>query len=204
VSAPVASLVPCPNHADVTEGLASCSVCGRNFCGDCLVSLGGQPTCADCKLERLSALRSGGEELDLASPGARFVGQFVDGLLFTFPLIVGVVAFFAFGFDPVHMTTNPSSFAPLVVAGLFFAATVTYEALMLTARGQTLGKMAAGTKVVTMQGGRISAAQAWIRASTRGGMSMLYCLGPIDALYVFSARHRTLHDRLAQTLVVKA
>ena len=73
MSVPVAGLVPCPNHPEVTAGLHSCFRCGRNFCPDCLVNLGGALTCGDCKLERLSDLRSGSVELDYATPGARFV-----------------------------------------------------------------------------------------------------------------------------------
>jgi uncharacterized RDD family membrane protein YckC len=198
---PVAALVPCPNHPEVTEGLGACGVCGRNFCSDCLVRLGGVPTCADCKLERLSALRSGTEELNLASPGSRFLGQFVDGLLFSVPAFTALFA--VMGTRWILPGQKPSV-VPWMVTGVLLVGTVVYEALMLTARGQTLGKMAAGTRVVTAQGGRITAGQAWLRASSRGVMNLLYCLGPIDALYIFSARHRTLHDRLAQTLVVKA
>jgi uncharacterized RDD family membrane protein YckC len=202
VSAPVALLVPCPNHPEVSEGLTACATCGRNFCGDCLVSLGGLPTCADCKLERLSALRSGAEEMDLAGVGARFVGQFVDGLLFSIPSAVVLIAMG--GFTEWLKPSTGFSVVVLVLSGVLIFGTVAYEALMLTSRGQTLGKMAVGVKVVSAEGGPISAGQAWIRASSRGGMSLLYCLGPVDALFIFTARHRTLHDRLARTLVVKA
>lgn len=201
MSVPVAGLVPCPNHPEVTAGLDSCFRCGRNFCPDCLVNLGGALTCGDCKLERLSDLRSGSVELDYATPGARFVSQFVDGMLFTIP---SFVIFFSIIDWKTFLTpgaTPPS--ATFALTGVLLFGVVVYEGLMLSARGQTLGKMLMGMKVVTPQGGTISAGQAWGRALARSVMSLLYCLGPIDALFIFSARHRTLHDRLAKTVVVK-
>jgi uncharacterized RDD family membrane protein YckC len=73
--------------------------------------------------------------------------------------------------------------------------------MMLTAWGQTLGKMALGIKVVTLQGGDIRAGQAWARAGSRAAMNAFY-VGIIDVLFIFSAQHRTLHDRLAGTVVV--
>jgi uncharacterized RDD family membrane protein YckC len=199
---PVAGLVPCPNHPEVTDGLESCARCGRNFCPDCLVNLGGALTCATCKVERLSDLRSGSDELDYGSPGARFVAQFVDGLLFTLPAFVIFFSIFSFK-DFITPGTPPNPLPTLVFTGFLLFGVVVYEGVMLSVRGQTLGKMLMGLKVVTPQGGTISAGQAWGRALSRSVMSLLYCLGPIDALFIFSARRRTLHDRLARTVVVK-
>ncbi len=209
---PVATLVPCSNHPDVTESLGACFVCGRNFCGDCLVTLGGMPTCADCKLERLASLRSGDAELNLAGPWTRFVAQFLDGLIFLIPILAlyatGILvtpwAALLRGTRSAPAAPLPSSFVwiPLLVSLLVMVANVAYEALMLSAYGQTLGKMALGVKVVTPSGGDVRSGQAWMRAASRSVMSALYCLGFVDVLFIFSARHRTLHDRVAQTVVV--
>jgi uncharacterized RDD family membrane protein YckC len=73
---------------------------------------------------------------------------------------------------------------------------------MLAARGQTLGKMAVGIKVVTPQGGDIRAGQAWVRALSGTLMALVY-LNYVDDLFIFTPRRRTLHDRLAKTVVVK-
>jgi uncharacterized RDD family membrane protein YckC len=206
MNSPVATFVPCPNHPQVTLGLGACGQCGRNFCSDCLVRLGGVPTCAGCKQERLSELRSGAVELDLAGPWARFLAQFLDGLVF---LIPGTVLFFS-GFFLAARTLGQGSDAKAQWAVAFFAVlyvllatvcVVVYEAMMLTAWGQTLGKMALGIKVVTLQGGDIRAGQAWARAGSRAAMNAFY-VGIIDVLFIFSAQHRTLHDRLAGTVVV--
>jgi uncharacterized RDD family membrane protein YckC len=207
---PVATLVPCPNHPDITEGLGACGVCGRNFCGDCLVRLGGLPTCAECKLERLASLRSGAE-LPLAGAWTRFGAQFVDGLVFFIPTML--LYYTGFFFSPWSALVPPGTTPPKAPpAGLLWlsvaltftvmAAAVVYEALMLSKYGQTLGKMALGVKVVTPSGGDVRPGQAWTRAVSRSVMNALYCVGVIDVLFIFSASRRTLHDRLAQTVVV--
>jgi uncharacterized RDD family membrane protein YckC len=215
MNAPVAALVPCPNHPQVTLGLLPCGQCGRNFCGDCLVRLGGGPTCAGCKLERLSDIRSGVAEFDFAGPWRRFAAQLVDGLLFLIPSVLlffsGLLYSFAPRFGPqprgadfarLGIREQNGVWLPLLFTIFLMFSVVVYEALMLTARGQTLGKMALGVKVVTAQGGDIRAGQAWARALSRSVMSALYGLGFVDQLFIFTARRRTLHDRLARTVVV--
>ncbi len=79
---------------------------------------------------------------------------------------------------------------------------VIYEALMLASGGQTLGKKAAGTKVVNADGSDLRGSQAWSRAISRQLMSITYILGFIDSLMIFSEKRRTLHDRFGKTLVV--
>lgn len=207
MNAPVAALVPCPNHPEVTSGLGACGQCGQNFCGDCLVELGGVSTCADCKLERLSDLRSGVAELDLAGPWVRFVAQFIDGLVFLIPAMVLVFAGMAFMLGgvvapkPSTQAMTLASFGFLGLVGLSIVGVVVYEALMVAAYGQTLGKMALGIKVVTPEGSDIRPGQAWARAGSRAAMSMFYIF-IIDMAFIFSRRHQTLHDRIARTVVV--
>jgi hypothetical protein len=49
----------CPNHPDAAGPLHACSRCAREYCGDCVVLLGGQTICAACKEEQLRDLRTG-------------------------------------------------------------------------------------------------------------------------------------------------
>jgi uncharacterized RDD family membrane protein YckC len=72
---------------------------------------------------------------------------------------------------------------------------------MLRDGGQTLGKKAMGIKVVTPQGNDITSGQAWLRAGSRVLMSFVY-VWILDVLFIFSEKRRTLHDRIAQTVVV--
>jgi uncharacterized RDD family membrane protein YckC len=78
---------------------------------------------------------------------------------------------------------------------------VVYEGFMLQKRGQTLGKMALGLKVVTPDGGEISRGQAWARPALR--LVLGTCM-IIDYLAALVTRERTcLHDMIVKTRVVR-
>ena len=188
----------CPNHADVTADLRTCSRCGHDFCPDCVVELDGHLACAGCKEEVLRDLRSGSGGLEVAGLGRRFLGSVVDGLVFGIPSMVALFVYF-FTKGP---RDQPPEMALLVLTGVLTIGSCCYDALMTAARGQTLGKMVAGIKVVTPEGEDVTARQAWIRAGSRVVMALTRVLGVVDALYIFSENKRTLHDRLARTVVV--
>jgi uncharacterized RDD family membrane protein YckC len=82
-----------------------------------------------------------------------------------------------------------------------------YLAAFVAASGQTIGKMAAGTRVVSAdadagEGDRVSLEQAALRAAASVVSALPLGLGFLPAL--FSRERRALHDRLADTRVVKA
>src|SRR5205814_10697768 len=68
----------------------------------------------------------------------------------------------------------------------------------------TLGKKAFGTRVTAVDGGAVTASEAFGRAISRQLRSITYILGFIYSLLMFSARRRTLHDRAAGTIGVNA
>jgi len=195
-------LAACPNHPELMSALQPCARCGVRYCGDCLVPVRGRLHCANCKDEQLRDVMAGrGAALAIAGPGRRFMAQFVDGLIFTVPLIVLVVASLVAkggrGPNPEALT-NPFGLLTL----LWMFGIVVYEALFLSRNGQTLGKMALKLRVVRPDGSRISAGQAWGRAVSRSLLSFTRILGIVDVLMVFSSEGRTLHDRMAKTRVI--
>lgn len=214
LSASVTLASPCPNHPLVREGLGRCGQCGRGFCRDCLVWLGGSFTCAGCKPERLRDIRSGAVELDLASPWARFCAVFLDSMLFVIPAFTlydaGFLYIFEHSPDPkirwgLHLLgVHPQRgvWLPLLFTCLLTGGGFVYQVWMLSLRGQTLGKMALGIKVVTLRGGDIRFGQALLRVLSDTAMAWLY-LSMFDALLIFTKSRRTIHDRLARTMVVK-
>lgn len=187
----------CSNHVDVSEGVRRCSRCGSSFCGDCLVDIGGNPYCATCKTEELLDVRSGVERgtLDLASIGRRFGASIVDGLLMWIPIVIMIVIL------GVAVATQPRlngawNFWFLIPTAIG----VSYQALMLSARGQTLGKMAMKVKVVAADGRELTPGQAWGREITRAVLGFLYIIDYIPAF--FTKEKTTLHDLAAKTRVV--
>ena len=197
----------CTHHPTIETGLERCDRCGGTFCPDCYVVLRDAPFCAGCKVDYVRDLRSGivPGALDLASIGRRLGGLWLDGFLTSLasyavliPLMIvaGVTAAGNEGrADPV-MTV-----ATLLTYPFIFGVPLVYEGLMLQRRGQTLGKIALGVKVVTPEGSSISAGQAWGRAALK--VLLGSCMG-IDYLPALVTRERTcLHDMIAKTRVVR-
>ena len=187
----------CRNHVDVSEGVRRCNRCGSSFCRDCLVDIAGKPYCATCKTEELLDVRSGVERgtLDLAGIGRRFGAAFLDGLLMWIPIVI-MIALLGLAEATQMRVAGGWNFwflIPSVIA-------VTYQALMLSARGQTLGKMAMKVKVVGADGTELTGGQAWGREITRAILAFLYIIDYIPAF--FTKEKTTLHDLVAKTRVV--
>jgi uncharacterized RDD family membrane protein YckC len=210
----------CPNHPDAPAD-QTCASCRKSFCRDCVVEIGGQGYCANCKEERVRDLKSGvSQGPELASRGSRFGAQLVDGLVLAagFLLFAGLAILQRYQL-PVHNGTNGyglgyrleprSGGYPPWPATLYCANVVSligafvYEWKMVAASGQTLGKRALGIKVVSDDGSPLGS-HAWKRPLWRYLFTFMSCIGFIDPLMIFSERNRTLHDRLAKTLVIRA
>ncbi len=192
----------CSNHPSITGGISRCIRCGRPFCQSCLVRIRGGAYCAACKGEQVRDIQSGTVrgELELASVGRRFGALWIDSMVFTVPAmvfaIVLVPALATAGYDPETL----SGILMLILMVGFVLVWIVYEGLMLQYRGQTLGKMALGIKVVTPEGNEISAGQAWGRAVLRQVFfSYLSLINYLPALFT---RQRTcIHDLVAKTRV---
>jgi len=82
-----------------------------------------------------------------------------------------------------------------------------YFVLFTAAGGQTIGKMAAGIKVVSVHGENPWSARVPLAASVLRAIGYLVSLLPAGLGFVpalFGAERRAVHDRLADTRVVKA
>ena len=186
----------CRNHIDVSEGVRRCARCGSPFCHDCLVDIGGKPYCATCKGEEILDVRSGVDRrvLDFAGLGRRLGAAIVDGFLMWIVVAVLGVFFGIMGSAARNIGLN------IGWQLLMWALTVSYQALMLAARGQTLGKMAMKVKVVNADGSDITPGQAWGREIARAVLGLL-CI--VDYIPLFFTDEKTsLHDMAAKTRVV--
>jgi uncharacterized RDD family membrane protein YckC len=202
--------MPCKNHPLVDDRLTRCAVCAAAFCPDCIVTIGGAPYCMDCKSEMVLDLLSGVSlvHLDMASLSRRFAAMFLDGLILSLPLIIMVMLLIlpalGTGGDPESIEKLFPAL-PFVNLGLTFVwmiLVVAYEGLMLSMKGQTLGKMALHLRVVTAEGNPISRGQAWGRALLRQVFGLVPCLGLIDYLVAFGADRTCIHDILPKTRVI--
>lgn len=139
---------------------------------------------------------------ELASVGQRVVGALVDGLLTSMvvvvPLLLGLV-----DFDDMEGPLPAS-----VVLGLFAFGAI-YTIVPTALWGQTLGKIAVGTRVVVEEDGSLP---GWRRSALRwalpGVAGRLPYIGlgvslAIMGSLVLDRRRRGLHDRFAGTIVVR-
>ena len=196
----------CTNHPDVIIGLRRCRRCGRPFCRDCVVSLRGFHYCAECKGDQVRDIQSGTEAgaLELASVGRRFAALWLDSMLFTFLLVVPAFLLFlgsAAFVNPGSSDAAAEGVVLLLTVG-FAVIVIVYEALMLGQRGQTLGKIAVGIKVVTPEGQAIGVGQAWGRAVLRQVFfSYLALVNYLPA--IFTKNKTCIHDLACKTRVVR-
>jgi uncharacterized RDD family membrane protein YckC len=142
--------------------------------------------------------------LPLATVGARLAGGAVDVVL-----LGGIdLAVLYFTLRICDLTFGQTLVLPVVPMVAFFVLlNGGYLAAFVAASGQTIGKMAAGTRVVSAdagagEGDRVSLEQAALRAAVSVVSALPLGLGFLPAL--FSRERRALHDRLADTRVVKA
>ncbi|MDQ2826348.1 MAG: RDD family protein [Actinomycetota bacterium] len=143
------------------------------------------------------------QSVALASIGQRVGGALVDGLLTSMvvvvPLLLGVITV-----DDLQGQLPPGWAVVLLVFGAVY--TVVPTALW----GQTLGKVAIGTRVVTEADGSLP---GWRRSTIRWALpglagrlpyiGIFVSLG-VTASLVLDARRRGLHDKAAGTIVVRA
>jgi len=138
-----------------------------------------------------------------APPGARLAGAFVDLLLLAaidVTVVYLTLRLCDLRFDQVRQVP----IAPL--AAFLAMLNGGYMAAFTAAGGQSIGKMAAGTRVVSVDEGSsasgVRLGQSVVRAAAYAVSVLPGGLGFLPAL--FGADRRALHDRLAQTRVVKA
>ena len=192
----------CRNHVDVEEGVVACARCGASFCGDCVVMIHGRPYCATCKNEKLLDVQSGTDrsQLSLATFGRRFAALWIDRMMFGVAAVA--IVLIAALFQNVGGKPDDSFFVVVIVLiGGIYVGLIVYEALMLGARGQTVGKMALKIKVVRPDGAPITKGQAWGRSVLRG--VMIHVLSLLNYIPAMVTKEKTcIHDLVANTRVV--
>jgi uncharacterized RDD family membrane protein YckC len=128
-----------------------------------------------------------------ATWGARAGAYLIDGVIiaviFGLLLAVGVVS---------------RNVAPFVLIGLFGLASIVYKPLMEGSRGQTLGKMALGIKVVRADdAGPIGYGEAFLRWIIAVVIGFVPLGSLVDLLWpLWDKYNQTLHDKVAKTIVV--
>lgn len=175
-----------------------CSVCHQTFPADQTIKYGTANVCAGCKPKFIQGLREGAAApgaVDYATIGSRFAAKFIDNIIL---YVVNTSISVLMGAGAVR---SQNMGLVLASTGIGFIIQITYQAILLGMRGQTLGKMAMKIKVVTPDGGKIGWGKAIGRPVAEILSSCMLAIGYIIAIW--DPEKRALHDRLAGTRVIK-
>jgi uncharacterized RDD family membrane protein YckC len=168
-----------------------------------------------------------GEGADIAAPGtlaergARLVAVSIDELLLlaiVLPPIFGaqsqiaamMVAFVdGTDVDPYALLWSMLTGRGAVISLVGLIAWTVITTWMVWSNGQTIGKRIVGIKVVRKDGSRASLARIfWLRNVVNAVPSWLPYIGLVyqlvDPLLIFQESRQCLHDRIADTIVIKA
>lgn len=139
----------------------------------------------------------------LASRGRRLVARIIDALLVGIP--VGIVVGFAQG---GYSTNTGQTYWQQAVYTFVY---LVYDGLMLTTRGQTVGKKLMRIRVGMLENGAIPAgAPGWFRAAVYSLPALVPCIGSlfwlVNVLFCTWDKpyQQCIHDKAARTVVVAA
>jgi uncharacterized RDD family membrane protein YckC len=142
---------------------------------------------------------------DLASRGTRLGAKLIDGVVLG-AAVLGVVMLGSAGGASPDGQLGGTMMAVMVLG---FALVLGLQAWLLHHYGQTVGKKLLGIRIVRGDLSRCGLARIvflrWLPFSVVGFIPLVGpAVGLVDALLIFGDDHRTLHDRLADTVVVTA
>lgn len=150
-------------------------------------------------------------ELELAGAGRRFVAQLIDGFILGFvcslvsvPLLLATYRRLVSQAlsDPESFSLDALGTAPLLIVLVELLVGFFYYVILHAWRGQTLGKMALGIRVVT-ESGQVPSLGTSLLRSIGYWLSAL----PLDLGYIWilvDPNKQGWHDKIARTYVVRA
>ncbi len=157
-----------------------------------------------------------GQPVRVAGMGARFLARLLDGFLNLLVLgllfgiwFAGAASSGALGPGADEGTEALVGLGLFALLGGFFVLAVGYEVGMIATKGATLGKMAAGIRVVDENTGNpIGGGQSALRFVIHYGASLLCSLIALvvylSPLFDNTGRNQGWHDKVANDLVVAA
>lgn len=158
-------------------------------------------------------IASSSEQMMAADRGTRLGAQILDGLIFGvmvyLPFLVAAGVFGAMNAAATQEDFTGSFNTIFGIAGLIGCIglavwgwlTFTY----VKRNGQSIAKKLLGIKVVRSNGDSATVGRIfWLRNLLNGFISLVPLYGLIDALFIFGESRQCLHDKIADTIVIKA
>jgi uncharacterized RDD family membrane protein YckC len=144
--------------------------------------------------------------IELADRGTRLAAFIVDGIIMACMWYLPFLL--VFGLGGGFGDTQPSG--SLILTGVLlgtvgFAVWCWLTVRYVLANGQSIAKRMLGIKVVRTDGSPISLGRIfWLRNVVNGLLGIIPLYQLVDPLFIFGEPHQCLHDKLADTIVIKA
>jgi uncharacterized RDD family membrane protein YckC len=149
------------------------------------------------------------ESADASEPADRVIrlaAAILDGIVaFVMIYLPALIVFIATG---SFNAPEPSDTAVILGGGLAFIGGIAWIWLTIAyvaRNGQTIAKKMVGIKVVRTDGSKASLGRIfWLRNFVNALLGIIPLYSLIDALFIFGEQRQCLHDKIADTIVVRA
>jgi len=139
-----------------------------------------------------------------AGRGARLAAAVLDGIIAMMAVYVPFLVVVVTG-ALVRADENVQLMSALVTLFAGFGVWLWFTLKWMKRDGQSIGKKALSIKVVRGDGSPASLARlVWLRNVVNVLIGLVPLYGIVDVLFIFSEDRRCLHDKLADTIVIKA
>ena len=144
----------------------------------------------------------------LTDRGARLGAAILDGIIFTVMVYLPLI-FTLMMADSTDSAGAESSATGMVVIGglLTLVGAIAWcwlSILYVLRNGQSIAKKLLKIKVVRSDGSRASLGRIfWLRNVVNGLLSIIPAYGIVDVLFIFGESRQCLHDKIADTIVIK-
>jgi len=148
------------------------------------------------------------DQPEFASRGLRLLAWFLDGviggLMVWVPALIVGAATGVFS-QPSDQFDSSLLILPLSLCAVGFIAWAWITLLLVARYGQTIAKRMLEIRVVRSDGSQASLGRIfWLRNVVNGLLGVIPLYGLIDVLFIFGERRQTIHDLIADTIVVRA
>jgi uncharacterized RDD family membrane protein YckC len=131
--------------------------------------------------------------------GAFFLDSIVGGLMVYSPLVL-----LLFASSPEEGSVDAMATLAFGLVGVGFVAWLLITFVLVKRNSQTIGKKLLHIKVVRSDGSHASLGRIfWLRNVVNGLLNIIPLYFLVDHLFIFGDAQRCLHDKLADTMVVK-
>jgi uncharacterized RDD family membrane protein YckC len=134
--------------------------------------------------------------------GAAILDSFIFMAMVYLPLLLGGLVT---GFAAGATDSNPMVAVAAVAGVIGFAVWCWLTIKYMRRNGQSIAKKLLNIKVVRTDGSPASLGRLiWLRNVVNGLISIVPLYGIIDALFIFAETRQCLHDKIADTVVIRA